>query len=232
MDTSRWMPVVLLVLVAAGAYHLFHVPSYVKYYRRGLNYYAEKEYDRAGTEFLKAASEAREEGGLEAAEIHLNSNMMAGDIHNLHLGRCKRAVEIYNDIIEEFPREPEAAEALWRIGRIYQDRLHRPRQAVRIYKRLIEEWPDHPAARSGPKAVLDIYMSIRDLEQVIIEGRHFLDEDPKRPGAAAIRFLMGDAQAMFARWEKAVGEYERAERDYPGSYHAKLARFEIGNCYQ
>ena len=62
---------------------------------------------------------------------------------NMHFGASKyqSAIAAYEAALKEDPKDPQAPEAMYRIGKSY-DELDRPQEAVDAYRRLIKEHPN------------------------------------------------------------------------------------------
>lgn len=220
----------ILALIAFIGYQLFHVPGSRKFYDRGLEYYSKADYKRAGTEFLKAISEAREDGSPEARELLFDAYFLTGEIFDLRLNRHKRAVETYEEALRSSPPGEKIIEFNTRIADIAKEKLNDPRKALAIYRYLLERWPRHPRAGLFHLRLLEAYIALNEVEQAASEGKVFLQRNAKDPYAAAIRFLVADSLAFQEKWAEAKQNYLMTEREYPDSYHARLARFELGNC--
>ncbi len=230
MDISRWISIVILAAAGFGLYSHFHVPSYQKFYRRGLEFYQHADYERASTEFLKAVSEAQEDGTKESRPVMIESFMMAGEILENRLGRYRRALEIYRDVISQAPRRPETIPARIRMAAIHHEKLGEVQKAIQIHRDLLEQWPKDPRVRPLALKLLQAYMTLHDFEQVAAEGQEILRQDPEHPDRASILFLIAESFAIREQWEEAFKTYRRITQDLPQSYYARLALFEMGNC--
>ncbi len=230
MDTSRWMPILLLVALAAGAYYLFVSPNSEKFYKKGLTYYAEKDYERAETEFLKAISEAQEEQTPAAKNLLADAYLMAGEILETHLGRFKRAAALYDEMALLLDPAPATLTARLRTAAIYRDKLNNPNRAAAIYEELIERSPRDARIGEVRRLVMDIYLAMHEFEQAAVQGRAFLEQFPDAPQSAEIRFRVADALVYQERWAEAMVDYRAVSERFPGSYYARLAAFEVGNC--
>lgn len=76
-------------------------------------------------------------------EMRIECLARIGRIQLENLRAPDKAVATYHKIVEEYPSEPRAAEALIKVGDIYE-RNREYRYAVDTYRRLAELFPDHP----------------------------------------------------------------------------------------
>lgn len=226
---ARWQPVILLAAIGLVIYAYWHTPSYEKFYSQGLKYLVLKQYDRAGTEFMKAISEGQEDGGEAARARMRDAYLLAGEINDLHLGRYARAVELYHEASVAFAHDTLSLIALKRSSEIFRDKLGNAKKAIETDKEIIREFPQTPEAVAAKLRIVKTLLDARDYEQAVVEGQAFLARPPK--GSEAHLFmLLGDALASLERYEDAAGMYGRIVGEFPKSDYAKLARFEYGNC--
>lgn len=220
----------LAVAVFALWWHGFREPPWKKYYDRGLAYTQSGEYEEAYTEFLKAVSEAGEDGRSSAIDHMADSYMLAAGLVDLRLGRPQRALELYRKFAELYPAHPRAVDAWLLIARLYTDKLNQPNEAILVYKALWNEHRDDPRLKELPVQVVRLYIHLHDFQQAVVEAREFLQQEPAREDAPRLKFLVGDALAFEERHEEALRAYQTVMREYPESAEAKLAPLEMGNC--
>lgn len=230
MWMSRILRILLVLVIIGAGFHVFYSPSREKFYKKGIAFYNKGEFERAQTEFMKAISEAQEVDSVESRSLMLDAYLLAGEILDLRLGRTKRAVALYEEMIKLPSSQPKRVDASLRLASIYRDKLFEPEKAIGIYKKLIDSHPHDPRTVNFPKLILEIYMTLHEFEQVISDGEAYLNKDPEQEDAAAIRFMIADANVYLEQYRRALDHYSEVEREYPGSYHARLARFEMGNC--
>ncbi len=231
MDTIRWL-LLILVLVSVGAFYLFlYKPSYQKFYDRGIKRYAEQEYERAATEFLKAISEAEESEAQQAREVLIDASMMTAEIYNLRLGKLQEAIQQYEEVAKNFPHHRKAVLALDEIASIYLNKLDDPRKGIETLVQLVNRVPKPDHVMRYKQRILQAYLSLHEFEQAAIEGLDWLKQEPNAPGNGRLLFLVADALGYQAKWQQAIELYKRIENEYPNAPEAKLVHFEIGNCY-
>jgi len=230
MDWGRWWPFLLLLAAGLVYYFFFRTPAYEKYYQKGIQLYSVGQYEKASVEFLKAISEGQEEDVPGATQRVADAYLMAGEIFDLRLGRFNRAVEVYEEFAKDYPTQPKVITARIRQAEIYLEKLNDPRQTVNIYENLIQQWPRNPEVVPLKRKILETYMNMHEFDQAVVEGKTFLEQAEDKRGDVAIRQIVADSLAYLERWDDALLEYKRVVNDFPDSYYAKLAHFEMGNC--
>lgn len=59
------------------------------------------------------------------------------------------ALEVYQQVVDEFPTSPRVPEALYAMGNIEHDRKKNSKRAVELFRKLVSSFPDHATASNA-----------------------------------------------------------------------------------
>jgi TolA-binding protein len=59
------------------------------------------------------------------------------------------AIQMFGDMIKEYPQSPKVPDAMYAIGTLYQDRKKDFQKAIAIYEKVSTEYPAHPTAANA-----------------------------------------------------------------------------------
>jgi len=102
-------------------------------------------------------TDSHERGGSPGA-----ARLVARANELVEQGQTKAALSAYEQVLQEYPRDPAAASALFGLGRLHADpgsRLHNYRAAHAAFSRLISDYPGsrwEPEARAWRAVLTDL----------------------------------------------------------------------------
>ncbi len=159
-------------------------------------------------------------------------------------GEWKRALKIYRELVEDYPRSPQAPEAQFRVG-VCLEELDDLYGAFRAYQTLLEQFPGkgnlgeilsrqyeigeaYLQGRKRPFLFLKIRSGLGRAEEIfrtILNNATFSKVSPRAQWGLARSFqLRGD-------FREAILEYEQVLVNYPGTEVIPSALFQMGVCY-
>ncbi|MBD3182009.1 tetratricopeptide repeat protein [Candidatus Poribacteria bacterium] len=182
-------------------------------------------------------------------DVAADALMELGSIYDNRLGNYDRAIEVYNQLIEEFPGSPKAAQAQVNIGNIYFYKLYDLDAGWNEFEKVNEE--NYPDLKFRVSEVQDLLRETNKIRGEISEHIAFIREAQKRkvPEGRNITGYerYGIKQEQVAQSFLAVATKWRQLKNYPKAIEAyrmlidrvplmlrqaAQARFGIAETYQ
>ena len=160
-------------------------------------------------------------------------HIIQADIHWLlaesyaALGRDDEAVQYYRLLLEADPEGEQAPKALYRVGRILQNRQDYA-QAARTYRRLVNDFPDDTFA---PNALFDaaFSMAMQDrYNEAIDDWERLLETYPEHEVAGESRYQQALALMQVEERERARQSFALYVEKHPAGDFAADAYYWIG----
>jgi tetratricopeptide (TPR) repeat protein len=159
------------------------------------------------------------------------------------------AIKTYEDLLEEYPGTPKAAQAQFSIGSIYFYKLYDIDKGWKVFLQINEE--NYPELKFRVAEVEDLLRETNKVRQEIIEHQGFIKEAQKKKipehGKVTGYEIYGARRDQVAQSFLAIGKKWRQLRDYPRAIEAyrmlidrlplmlrqaAQARFAIAEIYQ
>lgn len=165
-------------------------------------------------------------------------------------GRNSEAVEVYRRIVERSPSDPFADDALFELGRLYEEELGDPVRAAEAYDRLARDYPEsrlavraerrgrelHALLGSGVEAarawsVAYFGASARPRSASILAVEALLATYPDFPDAAHATYWLGTLLRDEGRFADALIQFSTVQRRWPRSEWAEYGGRAAGDLY-
>lgn len=99
----------------------------------------------------------------------------AADIYAVHLQNFPKAIESLQRIIDTYPKTPQAAVSLFKIGFTYETMAHDMEKAKMAYEEFLKQYPQHELAESVKVSLDHLGESDEDLLERILNKNEKLD---------------------------------------------------------
>jgi len=140
----------------------------------------------------------------------------------------QRAIEKYRWVVEKFPDSEEAAEALYRIGNIYQWELIEPEKAIECYNELISRYSDSPLVPEAMFYKGEIYRwSLKDIDKAKETYTAIIDKYLESPFSIKAKLRLGGILMDMKDLEGARRIYEEVMRTSEG-WESEEASYWLG----
>lgn len=148
-------------------------------------------------------------------------------------GNWQQAVAVLNDIILQYPEQPNLIGIQFSLASIYDQQMGQSDQALYIYQRIIQQYP-------ADKSLGQVYLAMGNVyfkQNRYVEARaHFTKvlENYRNDGDAAINAQTAIAKSYEneGNWTKALNEYQWIVENYPNSMPALNIPLYVANYYQ
>jgi len=94
------------------------------------------------------------------------------EVYHKNVLDLRKAIQVYDEIVAEYPETEQAPKALFSIGYIYANELGENEPATQYYSKFIESYPDHEMA---PSVEFELKYLGKSLEE-IPELQHLLSK--------------------------------------------------------
>ena len=127
------------------------------------------------------------------------------------------ALEVYQQVVDEYPTSSLVAEALYAMGNIEHDREKNSKRAVELFKKLVASYPEHATASNAMFLVGFIYNNeLKMLDSAKVAYEAFINRYPNDHLVADAKFElehlgMDPAEVIKDKIEKA-DKAEKASR--------------------
>ncbi|MFQ6049163.1 MAG: tetratricopeptide repeat protein, partial [Phycisphaerae bacterium] len=156
-------------------------------------------------------------------------------------GQIERVIEVLADFVEQRPGNPQAPQAMFRLGQAYQARGQFGK-AIAIYQRLLREHPRTLAAFDAYVPLAGCFLALggrgyRQAERVLLM---VLEEDPSSQGVHTPQafqfrealFRLGALYARRGEHNKAISRLEDFLEYYPQDGRVSRVRFMLAEAYR
>lgn len=151
-------------------------------------------------------------------------------------GRPDQAQAMYQQVAQLPGGSTLAAEALYRIGKMHDDRIQSSRdgkvvedpaarqRAIAAYKAVFTGYPDSAFAAESVKRIGDLYFAERDYAQAIDFFERVLRQFPDAPFIDDVLFNLARSRYLKEDFAGALAAVVRLEREHPGYQRMDRAR--------
>ncbi|OGU31586.1 MAG: hypothetical protein A2X67_00835 [Ignavibacteria bacterium GWA2_55_11] len=103
------------------------------------------------------------------------------------------AIELFQEMIKEYPQSPRVPEALYALGSLFQDRKKDFPKAIEMYKKIGEQYPDHATASNALFMVGFINNNeLKNVDAARAAYEEFLKKYPSSPLVESARFELAN----------------------------------------
>lgn len=178
--------------------------------KTGDSYGSERNFDAAIKDYEKALGLAKDFGKASVVKLKMASVVA-------QKGDYKKAIELYQSVVDESPRTIQASEAQFRIGYVYEVNLEDPESASAAYDKVKEH-----ASRSEFALLADLrskgLAKLKEFNQTALSS-----EGEK---AAESAFLIGELSLFqLGKPDKAIEKYLSVEKDFPTTSFAPKSAY-------
>lgn len=143
-------------------------------------------------------------------------------------GNHSQAVELFKEILEKFPREQSAEEAMFRLGELHQYSLGDSDQAVMHYQDLLKSHPGSAFAYDAQKNIADILeFSSKNLDQAIIEYQKLIFNFNRAEENSDHQYRIASIYLKKQEYDQALVEFGTLIDEYPESPWQEDSRFKV-----
>lgn len=162
-----------------------------------------------------------------ATDLHQNQRPAAGQAEGgVSEQKLGQAIELYQRIIEEYPRTPSAPRAMYLLGDAYMDQGESDR-AIRVYRDFVATYPDQDLLLGLAYQRLGYaYLKSDDREEAAKAFSAVVDI-PEALNKDVALFELGKLEEAQSRPEAALERYEQLIARYPNSPLSSEARLHI-----
>lgn len=142
------------------------------------------------------------------------------------------AVREFERVTEQYPRSPEAGDALFWIGKIELLHVQDYQKAIEAFRNLVSGHPSHHQASEAQRLIAQIYdQKLNDSRLAIAEYQKLIQGFPDDSDLDEAQFRIGDAYFSLHSMEQARIEWEALTKRWPESTWSVEALYRIGNTY-
>lgn len=145
---------------------------------------------------------------------------------NLKNGEYKKALELYEKVIEEFPSSRYLSYAIYSKGWAYY-KLGYYDEAVKCFKGLAARYPYEKIAIEAKFRVGECEYLLGRYSNAVKELEECIEKFPVSEKTADAHYLMGEAQFYLARYDDSIANFEKALSISPKSKWAGFARYRL-----
>lgn len=144
------------------------------------------------------------------------------------------AVETWNQLVQQVPKSPQAAQALWRMARHRIEVEKKPEEALPLLEKLKTEHIKSPWAAEALLQRGSILAAkarrLQELKEATAEFNRVIDLYPGHPAMIGAQFQLGQAARRQGKWGQALQHFTevlRLDPDHPLAPAAMLQMAEI-----
>lgn len=150
-------------------------------------------------------------------------------------GRLEEAADLYQSIVDKYPKNPQVPQAMTQLATVYQQ-LGRLKDALDMLDRLIVEIDGQPEkADLHAYTLLQVGKVRKDMGDypgaleayAAVRSRH-----PKTDWSGEAQSGIGEVMEAQGKYKEAREAYEVLVKEMPGGFLAAEAQTAIGSCYE
>ncbi len=137
---------------------------------------------------------------------------------NWEEGNYRKAVELYQAVLDEHPSDPLAGQAHFRIGNTYYLFLRQEREAILTFRDLTKKDPSGPWGLRAQKKLGEIFeKGLEDYRQAIVEYQRLMNLSPSAAESEEAQLAVARCYFKLGDFTQAREEFEIFLERYPGS---------------
>jgi TolA-binding protein len=140
----------------------------------------------------REALEAAQRPGLMAAMRGLDARglLTLGDVAR-YAGAARTAERVFLTLVDRFPGEPPAADAVFSLGRLAFER-DRPAEAARWFQRYVSDWSAGPLGDQAAGRLVECHLRAGDRPAARAAARAYLARAPRGTHAPLARKVLAE----------------------------------------
>lgn len=159
-------------------------------------------------------------------EAWIEATVRLAELVHLELKDPQRALDLYRELVREFPDAEESWQARERIAWIALKHLHDRHEAISQWQELALS--GRPDADKWALEVARAYFKLRDYEQVRRECAALAERSPSGEHTGEALLLAATSLQLENRHEEAIAAFEEVAKRFPESEVEAQARYQIG----
>lgn len=150
-----------------------------------------------------------------------------------HAGEYRKAVESFLQVVDAYPKDSLADDALFRLGDIHHLFLNRHDEAIIYFQDLINLYPESPKRVEARMKIAAIYRGTKgDCRRAVVEYQEVLNDDPPEETAEEAQYRIAMCYYQNGDIKQAKTEFEILAATYPGGRYTDDALSGIAHsCY-
>ena len=192
-------------------------------FKRGyILYKEERSYDQAREAFIRVLTDYPQINSAGEAQFYL------AEMYQEKLDNPQEAITNYQLLIESYPDNWHAVEALKRVAEIHDD-AERYQEAINTYYQIYELYPDKEYTPDALLEIRTLYRSeLKNYEKAIEILKLFATQYAQREDAAQRLFEAGEIyEDDLQRIQAAIDTYHEVKNKFPASKYARRAQDRI-----
>jgi hypothetical protein len=151
-------------------------------------------------DWANLADEGQYEAALDAAEVvgfnELCKRLPARRLITLadvarFAGDPALTRKAFESLVQRFPRERYAADALFGLGRLSSE-TGNPRQAARWFERYLRDWPNDALVEQAAGRLLELYQTLGDDAGAVASAKYYLENHPSGMRVSHAKRILSD----------------------------------------
>ena len=142
------------------------------------------------------------------------------------------AVQMYERLVDEYPKSDYVDDAYYAIGTIEYLYLNNYPKAVEAFRKVVVDHPAAPLALQAQRTLAEIYeKKYQDPRRAIAEYQKLLETMGSREAAEEIQYRIGEVYFDQGDYEQARNEWMQLAKQSPKSDWADNALYRAGSSY-
>ena len=143
-------------------------------------------------------------------------------------GRNHSAIEMFNEVLKNYPSGTQAEEALFRLGEIHHFSLNNSTQALIYFQEVLQMNRKGTFIYPAQKYIAEIAeFSLKDYDQAIIEYQNLINRYKNENESSDHQYRIASIYYKKQNYEQALVELNILLENYPGSSWAEESKFKI-----
>lgn len=137
----------------------------------------------------------------------------------------------YEDFLRDNPRDPQAAQARFKVGNIYLHNLKQQELAIQHYIHLIEDFPKSPEIPQARQRLAESYAAAKKPREAIMEYENLLLTAPDFADKRRTRLNVADLYYDLNELGQALAEYQKVIANASYDELAERAQMRVGGIH-
>ena len=143
----------------------------------------------------------------------------------------REAIRLFLQVVERYPKSPQAETALLRTGETYMLNLANTDKAIEYFTAVISKFPEGEAARIAHENMGSIFeYTKKDYDKAVIQYQYLIDNGIPED-ADKYQFAIARCYYQKGDYQQAILEYEMFQNVFPKSELVPESKYQIGNCF-
>ena len=143
-------------------------------------------------------------------------------------GRNHSAIEMFNEVLKNYPSGTQAEEALFRLGEIHHFSLNNSTRALVYFQEVLQMNRKGAFSYPAQKYIAEIAeFGMKDYDQAIIEYQNLINRYKNENESSDHQYRIASIYYKKQNYEQALVELNILLENYPGSSWAEESKFKI-----